>query len=231
MDNLDRTNVVQSLFARRSLLMQLGKNNLLETDNVLDTPFKPFEKIYKSIWANNANAISQLYAGTGALKVDFTKTGKRTMKGAFNDGVNSVMRYYINNFTDGIKQDSIDLMLGNYRPDFSATSPFVERPGQETISANITKAFVLMMVIFSLCLLVSPRGMMNSAAAKAQEEIDSSGAADGTNYLSFHLMLSFGITVLVVNYMLFLLVKKGSRLGDRLVVVPQLMPETATGSI
>lgn len=30
MDNLDRTNVVQSLFARRSLLMQLGKMHLLE---------------------------------------------------------------------------------------------------------------------------------------------------------------------------------------------------------
>ena len=30
MDNLDRTNVVQSLFARRSLMMQLGHMNLLE---------------------------------------------------------------------------------------------------------------------------------------------------------------------------------------------------------
>ena len=68
-----------SLFARRSLLMQLSKEYLLEDDkNVLDSPFKAFEKIYKSVWANNANTIALLYAGTGALKVDFTKTGKRT---------------------------------------------------------------------------------------------------------------------------------------------------------
>ena len=61
MDNLDRTNVVQSLFARRSLLMQLGKNYLLSDDkNVLNSPFKNFEKIYKSIWANNANAMACL---------------------------------------------------------------------------------------------------------------------------------------------------------------------------
>lgn len=102
MDNLDRTNVVQSLFARRSLIMQLGHLTLLENNSyILNTPFKSFEKIYKSVWANNADAISVAYAGTGALKVDFTKTGKRTLKGMFNDGVNSCMRYYINNLTDG----------------------------------------------------------------------------------------------------------------------------------
>jgi phosphatidylinositol 4-phosphatase len=102
MDNLDRTNVVQSLFARRSLIMQLGHLSLLENSAyIMNSPFKAFEKIYKSVWANNADAISLGYAGTGALKVDFTKTGKRTVRGMFNDGVNSCMRYYINNLTDG----------------------------------------------------------------------------------------------------------------------------------
>lgn len=68
MDNLDRTNVVQSLFARRSLLLQLGYVHYLkEAQYCLDTPWKPFEKIYKSIWTNNANAISLGYAGTGKL--------------------------------------------------------------------------------------------------------------------------------------------------------------------
>jgi len=66
MDNLDRTNVVQSIFARRSLLMQLGYQNLLlDKKYHLDTPWAAFEKVYKSIWANNANAISLGYAGTG----------------------------------------------------------------------------------------------------------------------------------------------------------------------
>ena len=212
MDNLDRTNVVQSLFARRSLLMQLGKDYLLQDDkNVLNSPFKSFEKIYKSIWANNANAISMLYAGTGALKVDFTKTGKRTIKGMIDDGINSCMRYYINNFTDGVKQDSIDLLLGNYRPDVTAPSPFVPRDGQESLASNVTKAFVLMMIIFSMLLLLSPRHLI-----EGQEE----------DYLSFHLLVSLAITSIIVMYIFYLVVKKGSRLGDRLVVTPQLLPPT-----
>ena len=210
MDNLDRTNVVQSLFGRRSLLLQLGKSKALDGQKVLDTPWKPFEKVYKSIWANNANAISQLYAGTGALKVDFTKTGKRTLKGIFNDGVNSCMRYYINNFTDGVKQDSIDLLLGIYRPDYTSPSPFVERPRKETVTSNLTKAFAFMMILFTTSIIFCPRY---------------SAATDMLNSLSYYLLISFLITLLFVSYTTYLLVKKGSKLGERLVVLPKLVPE------
>jgi hypothetical protein len=52
--------------------------------------------------------MSILYSGTPALKIDFTRTGKRTYPGAINDGVNSVTRNYINNFTDGYYTDCID---------------------------------------------------------------------------------------------------------------------------
>jgi hypothetical protein len=121
MDNLDRTNVVQSLFARRSLLWQLNK---AEGPDIMNTPYKLFEKKYKAVWANNANAMSFAYAGTGALKVDFTKTGKVTMKGKYNDGVNAIMRYFVNNFYDADKQDAIDLLTGNFRPQASNPSPF-----------------------------------------------------------------------------------------------------------
>jgi hypothetical protein len=37
-----------------------------------------------------AGAISNLYTGIPALKGDFTRTGKRTKRGAMNDGVNSL---------------------------------------------------------------------------------------------------------------------------------------------
>ena len=53
--------------------------------------------------------MSYLYTGTPALKTDFTRTGKRTMKGAFDDGVNSLTRYFINNFTDGYYHDCLDI--------------------------------------------------------------------------------------------------------------------------
>uniref|UniRef100_A0A8C2FDK8 SAC1 like phosphatidylinositide phosphatase a n=1 Tax=Cyprinus carpio TaxID=7962 RepID=A0A8C2FDK8_CYPCA len=76
-----------------------------------------FEKIYKNAWADNANACAKQYAGTGALKTDFTRTGKRTHWGLVMDGWNSMIRYYKNNFSDGFRQDSIDLFLGNYTVD------------------------------------------------------------------------------------------------------------------
>ena len=44
--------------------------------------------------------MSFLYSGTGALKTDFTRTGKRTFLGMLNDARNSITRYFINNFFD-----------------------------------------------------------------------------------------------------------------------------------
>ena len=57
-----------------------------------------------TVWSDHANFISMAYAGTGALKTDFTRTGKRTRKGLLEDGWNSVMRYLKNNFFDGARQ-------------------------------------------------------------------------------------------------------------------------------
>lgn len=56
------------------------------------------------MWANNGDIISIQYSGTKALKGDFTRTGKRTMQGVLIDGINSMLRYYLNNFRDGHRQ-------------------------------------------------------------------------------------------------------------------------------
>lgn len=50
--------------------------------------------------------------GTGAMKSGFTRTGKRTVGGMIDDGVKAVLRYYLNNFQDGKKQDAVDLITG-----------------------------------------------------------------------------------------------------------------------
>jgi hypothetical protein len=57
-----------------------------------------------TVWADHADTISKSYSGTGALKTDYTRTGKRTKEGYLADGVNSVMRYVKNNFFDGSRQ-------------------------------------------------------------------------------------------------------------------------------
>jgi hypothetical protein len=44
------------------------------------------------------------HAGSGALKTDFTRTGTRTFAGMLRDGVNSLQRYYLNNYADGFNQ-------------------------------------------------------------------------------------------------------------------------------
>ena len=40
--------------------------------------------------------------------------GKRTYGGLIDDGVKSGMRYFLNNFFDGSKQDALDLLTGTY---------------------------------------------------------------------------------------------------------------------
>lgn len=65
-----------------------------------------FEMLFKNVWADHADTISTQYSGTGALKTDFTRTGKRTKAGLLQDGYRSLMRYYKNNFADGFRQVS-----------------------------------------------------------------------------------------------------------------------------
>ena len=113
MDCLDRTNVVQSLLARRSLEKTLLRLGVLVPGQHID-PSSHFEILFKNVWADNADLISTQYSGTGALKTDFTRTGKRTKMGLLQDGVNSMTRYYLNNFNDGYRQDAFDLFLGSY---------------------------------------------------------------------------------------------------------------------
>lgn len=51
-----------------------------------------FKKKFSLIWADNGDAISQQYAGTGALKGDFTRTGERNFAGIMKDGMKSANR-------------------------------------------------------------------------------------------------------------------------------------------
>ncbi|KAF2071692.1 hypothetical protein CYY_006992 [Polysphondylium violaceum] len=112
-DCLDRTNVVQSVFARYILHSQLTRMGIIsQSEKITDHPV--FEAQFKNIWADNADVMSEQYTGTNALKTDFTRTGKRSMKGTMTDGMNSVRRYINKNFKDDEKQLAIDLFLGKF---------------------------------------------------------------------------------------------------------------------
>jgi hypothetical protein len=67
------------------------------------------------VWADNADAMSEQYTGTGALKNDFTRTGKRSVKGMATDGINSMKRYINKTFQfDDMRQASCDIFLGKF---------------------------------------------------------------------------------------------------------------------
>ncbi|KAG1770369.1 SacI homology domain-containing protein [Suillus placidus] len=106
-DCLDRTNVVQSAFARHVMSMQLEAVGLLSPPQ---SGKSGVEVIFNDVWANNGDAISRAYAGTSALKV--IRTGKRDLGGMLNDGVNSLARMYSATFSDWFCQAVIDFMLG-----------------------------------------------------------------------------------------------------------------------
>ncbi|XP_061771164.1 phosphatidylinositol-3-phosphatase SAC1-B isoform X2 [Nerophis ophidion] len=148
MDCLDRTNVIQSLLARRSLQSQLRRMGILHANQHLEDQ-ADFEKMYKNAWADNADACAKQYAGTGALKTDFTRTGKRTQWGLLMDGWNSMIRYYKNNFSDGFRQDSIDLFLGNFAVDEGDTTT----PLREPKDWKFLTLPIIMVVAFSMCII------------------------------------------------------------------------------
>merc|ERR1719499_2891837 len=95
MDCLDRTNVVQSLLATENLKVVLSRMGVLRPgDDILKK--ESFQPVFKNIWADHADMISVQYSGTGALKTDFTRTGKRTHYGTLQDGYRTdALRYFV----------------------------------------------------------------------------------------------------------------------------------------
>lgn len=127
MDCLDRTNVVQSVLAHWVLQKELETAGIISDDDAWENS-PTLLSAFQNLWADNADAVSCAYSGTGALKTDFTRTGKRTKLGAFSDFINSAARYYKNNLLDGPRQDSYDLFLGNFKPYMtSLKSPFSDK--------------------------------------------------------------------------------------------------------
>ncbi|KAI8847008.1 SacI homology domain-containing protein [Chytridium lagenaria] len=119
LDSLDRTNLTCSIFARYMIPFQIASladpaasakfapvdgaspNDVRDPVAGLRTALEPSVRILTNLWADSGDAVSLLYAGTRALKSDVTRTGKRQwLRGSLDDGVNSLTRYYLNNFSD-----------------------------------------------------------------------------------------------------------------------------------
>jgi len=83
--------------------------------------------------------MSLFYSGTPAQKTDFTATGKRTSRGALNDGHASIKRWLLGNFYDAREQDAIDFSLGRIRP--------MKNPGDRFNHSPVNAVWVLIFVV------------------------------------------------------------------------------------
>lgn len=109
LDCLDRTNLIEQVICQ-TLLEQIIINHY---DNRSDrSMIDDLIGRHNDLWADNGDAISQIYTGTNALKSSFTRSGKMNLAGALSDVTKSVSRMYQNTFVDSKKQSTIDLLLG-----------------------------------------------------------------------------------------------------------------------
>ena len=104
LDCLDRTNLIQTI------IDQMALEDFLRHRSERALP--EFWMRHSTLWADNGDALSKIYAGTGALKSSFTRHGKMSLSGAFADARKSATRLIINNFADKGRQSTIDLLLG-----------------------------------------------------------------------------------------------------------------------
>ncbi|KAK6454179.1 inositol-1,4,5-triphosphate 5-phosphatase [Scheffersomyces xylosifermentans] len=113
LDCLDRTNLIQQVLCQ-NVLDHILKNQSASYGNSYRDRYAMEDIIvrHNSLWADNGDAISQIYTGTNALKSSFSRSGKMNIAGALSDVTKSVSRMYQNTFVDGKKQYTMDLLLG-----------------------------------------------------------------------------------------------------------------------
>ncbi|CAH8308813.1 unnamed protein product [Eruca vesicaria subsp. sativa] len=146
-DCLDRTNVTQSMIGRKMLELQLKRIGVFGAEETISSHLN-FDERYKILWANHGDDVSIQYSGTPALKGDFVRYGHRTTQGVLKDGWSSLVRYYLNNFADGTKQDAIDLLQGHYIVAMSRDmAPVPQKGGLEAV-ANFPVALAVVLLSF-----------------------------------------------------------------------------------
>ncbi|OJD18585.1 hypothetical protein AJ78_01426 [Emergomyces pasteurianus Ep9510] len=143
LDCLDRTNLVQTIISQMALESFLDQQNGNASDE--------FWRRHSTLWADNGDNLSKIYAGSGALKSSYTRHGKMSLAGAFADIRKSAARLYINTFTDSARQNTIDLLLGTltgqstvhlYDPISDTVNRALRQRAQEYTSSKVIRIWV-----------------------------------------------------------------------------------------
>ncbi|KAL4856549.1 Phosphoinositide phosphatase SAC7 [Chlorella vulgaris] len=205
-DCLDRTNVVQGLLGRKQLEHVLQRMGLMPESSTLPQALPELDLAFRVMWADHGDEVSMQYAGTGAMKSAFTRTGKRDIWGLLDDGAKSLTRYvngyYLNNFEDGHKQDALDLVTGSYTVTPGKPPPF-QAQGSPAVPLLAVAALAVLAAYNLLSL--------------------SSDGGGGLLALSLLLLQQVAVPLALAAALLVLMLKRGSLLVDK----PQLAPELA----
>ncbi|KAG4179308.1 hypothetical protein ERO13_A10G099200v2 [Gossypium hirsutum] len=148
-DCLDRTNITQSMIARKILELQFRRIGVFAAEETISSHPK-LDRCFRILWANHGDDISIQYAGTAALKGDLVRSGQRRVQGILKDRYISLKRYYLNNFSDGTKQDAFDLLQGHYKVSVGGDiTPPSQKGGLEAI-ASFPLALCLVLIALLL---------------------------------------------------------------------------------
>lgn len=114
-DCLDRTNVAQYAYGLAALGRQLHAMGL--TDNPKVDPDSSIAAALMDMYQSMGDALAQQYGGSAAHNTVFTeRQGKWKATTQSREFLKSIKRYYSNAYTDGEKQDAINLFLGYFKP-------------------------------------------------------------------------------------------------------------------
>lgn len=114
-DCLDRTNVAQYAYGLAALGRQLYAMGL--TDDPKVDPDSSIAAALMDMYQSMGDALAQQYGGSAAHNTVFPeRQGKWKATTQSREFLKSIKRYYSNAYTDGEKQDAINLFLGYFQP-------------------------------------------------------------------------------------------------------------------
>lgn len=111
LDCLDRTNVMQSYIGWIVLYLQMQELKLPLAKTMDGAAHLHICRAFKNMWADNGDALSEQYTGTGSTISNVTREGKRGLKGMISHGLKTLNRFYNANVEDANRQKGIDFLL------------------------------------------------------------------------------------------------------------------------
>ncbi|KAI4313394.1 hypothetical protein L6164_026380 [Bauhinia variegata] len=114
-DCLDRTNVAQYAYGLQALGRQLHAMGLTDVPKV--DAESSIAAALMDMYQSMGDALAQQYGGSAAHNTVFPeRQGKWKATTHSREFIKSIKRYYSNAYTDGEKQDAINLFLGYFQP-------------------------------------------------------------------------------------------------------------------